>query len=251
MLRKLLEWKEPKEFLEALDKIEEASEKPWHRPVMAIIVFATCLLLWWSALFEPTKTPPPLAAALSLGCVYALFLAWGAPWINSRCSSKVRLFKKRVVRVRGSSNLSLPYKAFRCYYWLSNEHFSTLILVRQNTGRFISIGAPDKDIREQVTVILNAAGVKEAEDSEKTTHLESRPLIINWKRILIHLTASSAILIGTVLLIINNITFLIKLGPWAFLTLLAVLGLPILYLVLVMKISQFLQKKPSEISITQ
>ncbi len=246
MFRPLIKWKEPKEYLETLDKIEDAKEKPWHRPVLAAFAIISLLALRALSQINPQSNPVPLWTLILLGPFYAWFLVWAVPWINRRSSSKVQFFKKSAVQTRGNGILNVAFKDFSSYYWLSGENFYTLILVRRKDDassrrRFESFGVPDDSVKDEVTEFLQTAGLLEAPCEESATHLQTFPSLISWKRILIHLSITLALIVGSVLVLVYypaaRRALRIEGG------ILLVLGLPSLYLGLTLALAKYQRMK--------
>jgi hypothetical protein len=239
MARVLLQWKEPKEFLKAIDDIEKAKEKPWHRPALALAFFAVLLILGFAARSMPEKELPPLAAMILMVTFLVWLIAWAVPWINERSSSNILLLNNALHKTQGSLQKNIPYRQLSYHYWLSTEQYHTLIIVpRARThsafANFFSIGVPDEETKNKAEAILISKKVRAAEGEERNRHFQaftSPPPRFRWTRTLAHLTVT--------LTLIAACTWLCWEYPnvRALGILQVVLGVPFLYLVLALTIS--------------
>jgi len=60
-----LKWREPKSVCRYLDRLEE-KKSYWYKGVASIFTVGLGMLIWWLAVLNPEKDPPPFSTALAL-----------------------------------------------------------------------------------------------------------------------------------------------------------------------------------------
>lgn len=165
LLKEYFSWREPKAFL----RLKDLHERPAARriqPLVLLIIAGLVLLRWWidkQKHLHRESIWEILPAVLAV----AALIAYGVPWITSKCSSYVKVRDKYIIRMRGNSNLQIHFKKTESFRWIPMQQWALLRLA-SSSGRSFTLCVPLEISRPELDSFLQQHGLRKEPDGHYT-----------------------------------------------------------------------------------
>lgn len=153
-------WREPKEFVELLDRNSQ-TQAPWHF-ISLVAVLNIAVLTGVSAMKAAnsgresiTVLQATVMTLLGIG-----YVVYGHPWLVAKMPSTVEVKGGHVVRIHGGTTI-LALKEVKSFAWRTGDTHYTLVLHRFDGVERI-FGVPSDVERDALTSFLRSRAIDEA-----------------------------------------------------------------------------------------
>jgi len=165
LLKEYFSWREPKAYLRLKDKHERPAARRLQ-PLVLLIIAGLILLRWW---IDKQRHIPRESfwEFLPLTLAVAALIAYGIPWVTTKCPSYVKVRNKYIIRMRGSSNLQIAFEKTESFRWIPMPQWSLLRLTSKSSRHF-SLCVPLKISREDLDSFLQQHGLRKEPDAHYT-----------------------------------------------------------------------------------
>jgi hypothetical protein len=141
LLKEYFSWREPKAYLLLKEKYERPAARR-IQPLLFLFIVGLILLRWW---IDKKRHVPRESfwGFLPLTLVVAALIAYGVPWIVSKCPSYVKVRNKRIMRMRGNNSWSMEFNKAESFRWIPMQQWWILRLTSKSGGHFCLCAPPD------------------------------------------------------------------------------------------------------------
>lgn len=167
--RPYFHWEEPEVFVKLRKEFERKLDRWWHTLALYALAGVGLLRPWYVKSAEE-KNHLPMAweiIAVSVMVLLILLILHGLlsalKWLFLKFGLADRVSRIEVLNsmlIRNHTKV-FRFSTFASFSWLTQENFSTLVLVRKKDARPIFIGAPKDVAHEAVSAFLRERGVEE------------------------------------------------------------------------------------------
>lgn len=171
--RKLIEWREPKEFRRLVRLSQERTRSRWFRLKWAALIFALLFAPYlgrWLIAEEPRALPPWTALVVAAGAAwFVVYLL--LPGLE-RLPTTVTLWEPYVSRAQGNSHRVWRYAQIVRCSWIHRHDFSVLVVETRpaRPGQPDLIGVPAGELVARVDALLRERGVAPQVDETGSLH---------------------------------------------------------------------------------
>jgi hypothetical protein len=159
--KKLVRWTEPKEYLRRKYERSKIKNSSWLKLAVGSLAGSMCLLGWYLARFDPSKTPTSFPVALGIAIGVGLFLAYVCPWLDIFTTSEITICNTCI----GQIPHLLSVKQLNSYHWTYDQDLPVWVIVYDG-GRTRSFGTPDDETKQEIIAAMESLGVPETGGDE-------------------------------------------------------------------------------------
>jgi hypothetical protein len=165
LLKEHFSWREPKEYL----RLKDANERPAARRIQLLVFFAIVGVVLLRRLINNQRNlqHESIGESLCIALAGAAFLAYGIPWVVTKCPSYIKVRNKHIMRMRGNSNLEIRFSKMESFRWIPMQQWS-LLRLSPKSGRSFTLCVPLEISREELDSFLQEHGLRKDPDGHYT-----------------------------------------------------------------------------------
>ncbi len=152
-----LKWREPKSVRRYFDRLK-AKKSYLHKGMAFIFTVGLGMLIWWRAVLNPEKNPPPFRTALELSMCLAIMVVYLPALVYRYARSTIMIHNDRIRRIRGNICRDCKYTNIETYSIDSKTidgHVFPVLSVIPKKGKAFVIGIDSSISLEELEKILS------------------------------------------------------------------------------------------------